>query len=101
MRRLLIAGVLGVVLIPLAACGDSSTSSKPSNLSSRRPTTGPSIRSRKTFHKATTLQDIDLMMSLWAPHATLSIGSGRPFRDGRDPASVPRGNASCSSPRLT
>ena len=34
------------------------------------------------------------MMSLWAPHATLSIGSDLDrVRDGRDPASVPRGNA--------
>ena len=75
MRRLLIAGVLGLCSSRSRPAEIRARAPKPSNLSSRRPTTGPSIRSRKTFHKATTLQDIDLMMSLWAPHATLSIGS--------------------------
>ena len=28
----------------------------------------------KDFHQATTLKDIDLMMSLWAPNATLTTG---------------------------
>ena len=30
----------------------------------------------KDFHQATTLKDIDLMMSLWAPNATLTAGPG-------------------------
>jgi ketosteroid isomerase-like protein len=30
----------------------------------------------KDFHEATTTKDIDLMVSLWAPNATLTIGPG-------------------------
>ena len=30
----------------------------------------------KNFHQATTTKDIDLMMSLWAPNATLTAGPG-------------------------
>ena len=31
----------------------------------------------KNFHKATSKQDIDLMMSLWAPNATFTVGPGQ------------------------
>ena len=31
----------------------------------------------KTFHEATTTKDIDLMLSLWAPNATLTVGPGQ------------------------
>jgi ketosteroid isomerase-like protein len=31
----------------------------------------------KKFHEATTTKDIDLMMSLWAPNATLTVGPGQ------------------------
>jgi ketosteroid isomerase-like protein len=31
----------------------------------------------RTFHEATTTKDIDLMLSLWAPNATLTVGPGR------------------------
>ena len=30
----------------------------------------------KNFHKATSKHDIDLMMSLWAPNATFTVGPG-------------------------
>jgi ketosteroid isomerase-like protein len=30
----------------------------------------------KNFHHATTAKDIELMMSLWAPNATLTVGPG-------------------------
>jgi ketosteroid isomerase-like protein len=30
----------------------------------------------KDFHHATTMKNIDLMMSLWAPNATLTVGPG-------------------------
>ena len=31
----------------------------------------------KNFHKATSRKDVDLMMSLWAPNATLTVGPGQ------------------------
>ncbi len=31
----------------------------------------------KNFHKATSRKDIDLMMSLWAPSATMTVGPGQ------------------------
>ncbi len=31
----------------------------------------------KDFHKSTTTKDIDLMLSLWAPNATLTAGPGQ------------------------
>ncbi len=34
----------------------------------------------KDFHEATTTKDIDLMMSLWAPNATLTVGPGQTAR---------------------
>ena len=75
MRRLLIAGVLGVVLIPLAACRSSSTSSEAQQDLQQKADMWEIDQIEKNFHKATTLKDLDLLMSLWAPHATLSIGS--------------------------
>jgi len=31
----------------------------------------------KKFHKATSKKDVDLMMSLWAPNATMTVGPGQ------------------------
>jgi ketosteroid isomerase-like protein len=77
MRRLVIGGALGVFLLSvvLVACSGSGTGS-----------TGDQLRLsedkweidqiEKNFHHATTTKDIDLMMSLYAPNATMTVGPG-------------------------
>jgi ketosteroid isomerase-like protein len=70
-------GALGVVLfsVVLVACGGSPTGS--SGGQSRRFADMWQIdQIEKNFHHATTTKDIDSMMSLWAPNATMTIGAG-------------------------
>lgn len=74
MRRFLIAGVLlGVVVVAFAACSDSGSDADIAALQLRadRYDIG---RIEEQFHQAMTLKDIDEMMSLWAPNATLTVG---------------------------
>lgn len=73
MRRLLIVVVLGVVVVSFASCGDSSSDAETDalQLKADRYEIG---RIEEQFHQAQTLKDIGLMMSLWAPNATLTIG---------------------------
>jgi ketosteroid isomerase-like protein len=74
-RRLLIGGVLGVVLISLAACGRASGSDATEEMQ-HKADFWEIDQIEKSFHEATTKKDIDLMMSLWAPNATLTAGPG-------------------------
>ena len=77
MRRPVIGGALGVFLISvvLAACGGSSTES--SGEQARRFQDMWEIdKIEKEFHQATTEKDIDGMMSLFAPNATMTVGPG-------------------------
>ena len=76
MRTLSLRGALAVLLVVLGvACGGSGTSSDTQQLLQEKADKWAIDQIEKNFHKATTLKDIDLLMSLWAPHATLSIGS--------------------------
>jgi ketosteroid isomerase-like protein len=83
MRRLLIGGALGVALLSPAACGNSGTSSEAQQLLQRKADYWEINQIEKTFHKATTLRDIDLMMSLYSPNATFTLGS-MPTAAGRE-----------------
>ncbi|HEX6400397.1 MAG TPA: hypothetical protein VF108_08045, partial [Actinomycetota bacterium] len=75
MRRLVIGGALGVFLLSvvLAACGGSGTGSA-GNQSRRFQDMWEIDHIEKTFHHATTIKDIDLMMGLFAPNATMTVG---------------------------
>ena len=75
MRRVWI-GVLGVVVISLVACGGSSSDSPTERALQRKADMWEIDQIEKDFHEATTTKDIDLMVSLWAPNATLTIGPG-------------------------
>lgn len=75
MRRLLVAGALGVMVIALTACEGSGTSSDAQELLQQKADYWDIIQIEKTFHKATTFGDIDLMMSLYSPNATFTLGS--------------------------
>jgi ketosteroid isomerase-like protein len=76
MRRVLIGGALGVLVVWLAACGSSSSKSASEQAMQHRADLWSIDQIEKNFHKATSTQDIDLMMSLWAPHATFTYGPG-------------------------
>ncbi len=77
MRTLLIGGALGALVLSLAACGDSSTSSASEQATQRQADLYAIDQIEKTFHKATSKHDIDLMMSLWAPNATFTTEPGQ------------------------
>jgi len=74
MRRFLIAGVLlGVVVVAFTACSESSSDHETAALQMKADTYEIG-RIEEQFHQAMTLKDIDQMMSLWAPNATLTVG---------------------------
>jgi ketosteroid isomerase-like protein len=79
MRTLLIGGALAVLVVSLAACGGSSTSSTSEQALQRQADLYAIDEIEKTWHRATSRQDIDLMMSLWAPNATLTVGPGETY----------------------
>jgi ketosteroid isomerase-like protein len=76
MRRFVMGGVLGVFILSvvLAACGGSGTDS--SGQSRRFQDMWEIDQIEKDFHGSMTKKDIDLMMSLYAPNATMTIGPG-------------------------
>lgn len=76
MRRLVIGGALGVLMVLLAACTDSGASSATEQALQQKADKWEIDQIEKDFHEATTLKDLDLMMSLWAPNATLTVGPG-------------------------
>ena len=76
MRTLLVGGALAVIVVSLAACGGSSTSSSSEDALQQHADLWAIDQIERNFHKATSLHDIDLMMSLWAPHATFTYGPG-------------------------
>jgi ketosteroid isomerase-like protein len=77
MRRFVIGSALGVFVLSvvLVACGGSTTD--PSGDQARRFQDMWEIdQIEKDFHLAQTKKDIDLMLSLYAPNATMTVGPG-------------------------
>jgi ketosteroid isomerase-like protein len=72
MRTLSIGGALGALVVVLSACGGSSGSSASEEVERRADYWAITELQRK-FHEATSKKDIGLMMSLYAPNATLTI----------------------------
>jgi uncharacterized protein (TIGR02246 family) len=75
MRTLFIGGAVMVLVVSLAACGGSGTSSSEETLQ-RQADLNAIDQIEKNFHRATSRKDIDLMMSLWAPQATFTTKPG-------------------------
>ncbi len=77
MRRLVIGGALAVFFLSmvLAACSGSSDGSG-GDQTRRFQDMWEIDQIEKNFHKATTTKDIDLMLSLYAPNATMTVGPG-------------------------
>jgi hypothetical protein len=77
MRRLMILGVFGALVVSLSACGGSSAGSPSGQEDTQRQADLYAIgQIQKTFHKALSTKDIELMMSVWAPNATMTVGPG-------------------------
>jgi uncharacterized protein (TIGR02246 family) len=72
MRTLVRTVVLGMVAVSLAGCGGSSGSSASEEVERQADYWAITELQRK-FHQATSKKDIDLMMSLYAANATLTI----------------------------
>lgn len=95
-------GGLGVILLSvmLVACGGSSSGSA-GDQARRFQDMWEIDQIEKNFHKATSLKDIELMMSLYAPNATFTVGGGetavgvgeiRDFWTEKSPAFEPTNN---------
>ena len=76
MRRLAIVGVVGIMVISLAGCGGSNSSTPDGQKLQQEADFWEIDQIEKNFHEATTNKDIVKMMSLWAPNATLTVGPG-------------------------
>jgi uncharacterized protein (TIGR02246 family) len=68
-----IAVALGVVVGALAASGGSSASSASEQELQRSADLWEIDQLQRSFHRATTTKDVDLMMSLYAPNATFTF----------------------------
>jgi ketosteroid isomerase-like protein len=77
MRRLAIGGRLGILVfsVVLAACSGSDAGST-SDESRRIQDMWEIDQIEKQFHRAQTEKDIDMMVSLFAPNATMTVGPG-------------------------
>ena len=75
MRRLFWCA-LAVMVVCLAACTGSGATSETEALQSTADR-WEIDQIEKNFHEATTKKDIDQMLSLWAPNATMTIGPGK------------------------
>ena len=77
MRRFVIGGVLGVFVISVVLAACSGSGDRLVRAQARRFQDMWEIdQIEKDFHHATTAQDIEVMMSLYAPNATMTVGPG-------------------------
>jgi ketosteroid isomerase-like protein len=76
LRSLSLTVVLGTVLaFSLAACGGGSSGSSAATQTLQKQADMNAIDAiEKTWHKASSTHNVDLMMSIWAPDSTFTIG---------------------------
>ena len=76
MKRALVAGcVLAAAAAALAGCGGSSNGGAASEQSLQREANLYQIdQIEQTWHKAASTHNIDLMMTIWAPNSSFTIG---------------------------
>lgn len=75
-RTILLAGVLAALFAPLAAYGGSSVKSSRADATTERQAELYQVdQVERTFHRAGSTHNVNLMMSLWAPGATFNIGT--------------------------
>jgi ketosteroid isomerase-like protein len=76
MRKLLIAYAVAVMALGLVACRAANADEAEMAALQEKADRYEIDQIEKIFHQATTEKDIDLLMTLWAPNATLTIGPG-------------------------
>jgi uncharacterized protein (TIGR02246 family) len=74
----LAGAVLSAALLLAAGCGSSSSSSADMDALQHQADVNAIDLIEKTWHKAVTTKDVDLMMTVWAPDATFTVG-GEPY----------------------
>jgi ketosteroid isomerase-like protein len=77
MRTLFIGGALAALVVSLTGCFGGSSVSASDKAVIRDADLYAIDRIEKNFHKSMSVHDIDLMMSLWAPNATFTVGPGK------------------------
>jgi ketosteroid isomerase-like protein len=77
MRKLLIGGVLGALILALSACGGSSGSSASDEAMQRQSDLYEISQIERSFHEAISKKDIDELVGLFAPNATGTFGPGK------------------------
>ena len=74
LRTLLVGAAIAAVTVLLAACGGSSKSSGSDQATQREADLYELDQVERTWHKATSTKNLELMMSIWAPNATFTFG---------------------------
>jgi ketosteroid isomerase-like protein len=77
MRKLLMGGALGVLILALTACGGSSATSEDEETLQRQADLYEISQIERSFHEAISRKDIDELVSLFAPNATGTFGPGK------------------------
>ena len=79
MRTLLMGGAVAALVVSLVACGGgSSKSSTTEQATEKRQSDLYAIdQIERTWHRASSTQNVDLMMTIWAPDATFTVGPGQ------------------------
>jgi ketosteroid isomerase-like protein len=75
MRWIGIAGVLLMLALGLAGCGGSGKDAAAAKELQHEADINAIDQIERTWHKAASTQNVNLMMSLWAPDATFTIGT--------------------------
>jgi len=75
MRALLTGGALAALVVLLTGCGSNESSTNAAVI--RDADLYAIDKVEKNFHKSMSKHDIELMMSLWAPNATFTVGPGQ------------------------
>jgi ketosteroid isomerase-like protein len=77
MRKLLIGGVVGAIVLALSACGGSSGSSVSDEAMQRQSDLYAISQIERRFHEAISKKNINELVSLFAPNATGTFGPGK------------------------
>jgi ketosteroid isomerase-like protein len=77
MRKLLIGGVLGVLIVALSACGGAGGSSASDEAMQRQSDLYEISQIERDFHESISKKDINQLVGLFAPNATGTFGPGK------------------------
>jgi ketosteroid isomerase-like protein len=73
-RKVIARAALAAVVVSVAGCGGSGNTSASNQTKAREAALYEIDQLERTWHKAASTHDLDLMMSIWAPSATFTYG---------------------------